>query len=156
GFVHDVVCTAASFAKRGARLFENAPVRGIRLTKYAGLMAQVGSAPHSRQVTALRLTADRYENRLSQKDVSAPLESPWPANLECLDLSVNWLGREEMEILTRADFLRLHTLVLNQNCLRQEGLRVLLDWPSLRHVRRLGLEHNVFRTVGMGPIDEMI
>jgi uncharacterized protein (TIGR02996 family) len=156
GFVQDVVCTALSFARRGARLFENAPVRGIRLTKYAGLMGLAGSAPHARQVTALTLIADRYENRLSQEDVSDLIEYAWPANLESLNLSVNWLGREEMEILTRADFPRLHTLILTHNYLRQEGLRVLLDWPSLGHVRRLSLVHNVFRTIGMGPIDEMI
>jgi uncharacterized protein (TIGR02996 family) len=156
GFVRDVVCTAASFARRGARLFENAPVQGIRLTKYAGLIAQVTSAPHTRLVTAVTLTAERYENRLSQEDVAALSESAWAATLESLDLSLNWLGREEMEVLTRSDFPRLDTLILNQNYLRQEGLRVLLDWPSLRHIRRLGLFHNVFCTTGMGPIDEMI
>jgi uncharacterized protein (TIGR02996 family) len=156
GFIRDVVCTATSFARRGARLFENAPVRGIRLTKYAGLVAQVASAPHARLVTAVTLTADRYENRLRREDVTAIVESAWPAILESLDLSGNWLGRAEMEILTRTHFPRLDTLILNLNYLRQEGLRVLLDWPSLRHVRRLGLADNVFRTVGMGPIDEMI
>jgi uncharacterized protein (TIGR02996 family) len=156
GFVQDVVCTAASFARRGARLFESSPVRGIRLTKYTDLITEVALAPHSRLVTAVRLTPDRYENRLSQEDVLALAESAWPAGLERLDLSGNWLDREEMEILTRADFSRLHTLVLDRNYLGQEGLGVLLEWPSLRHVRRLGLLRNHFRTVGMGPIDEMI
>jgi uncharacterized protein (TIGR02996 family) len=156
GFVRDVVCTALSFARRGARLFENSPVRGIRLTRYAGLVGLAASTPHARHVTALTLSADRHENRLSREDVSDLVEYAWPAHLENLDLSVNWLGREEMEILTRAEFPRLHTLILTQNYLRQEGLRVLLDWPSLGHVRRLGLVHNVFRTIGMGPIDEMI
>ena len=78
GFVQEVVCTAASFAKRGARLFENAPVRGIRLTKCGGLLAQVASAPHSRLVTAVTLTVDGYENRLSNEDVAALAESAWP------------------------------------------------------------------------------
>jgi uncharacterized protein (TIGR02996 family) len=156
GFVRDVVCTAASFGRRGARLFEKAPVRGVRLTKYAGLVAEAASAPHSQRVTAVTLTADRYGNQLGQEDVQALAESAWPANLESLDLSHNWLARAQMEIFTRVDFPRLHTLVLNFNYLRQEGLRVLLAWPSLGHVRRLGLVHNVFRTIGMGPIDEMI
>jgi uncharacterized protein (TIGR02996 family) len=156
GFVEEVVCTAASFANRGNRLFENAPVRGVRLTKYAGLIGQVTARPHSRLVSSVTLIADRHEGRLTSEDVRAIGESAWSANLEILDLSCNWLGQPEIEILTRADFPRLHTLILNQNYLRQGGLQILLDWPSLRHVRRLGLHHNVFRTHGMGPINEML
>ncbi len=156
GFIRDVVCTADSFIKRGGRLFENAPVRGIRLTKYAGRIAEVTLTPHAQRVTAITLYTNRCEERLTREDIPALAESVWPATLESLDLTGNWLGRAEVEILTRTEFPRLHTLILNHNYLRQEGLRVLLEWPSLRHVRRLGLAHNVFRTIGMGPIDEMI
>jgi uncharacterized protein (TIGR02996 family) len=152
GFVEHVVCTAASFARRGARLFDNAPVRSVTLTAFSNQVGLVATVPYTSRLRALTLNAERYEERLTPAEIQQLAASPHVANLEMLNLVGNWLGGPETERLTASTgFPSLHTLELGHNYLGHNGVEQLLAWPELKHVRKLALNANALGSMEQRP-----
>jgi uncharacterized protein (TIGR02996 family) len=152
GFVEHVVCTAASFARRGARLFDNAPVRSVVLTAFSKQVGLVAQASHTSRLRALTLNAERYEERPTPAEIQQLANSSHVGNLKTLNLVGNWLGGPETERLTASSgFPQLHTLELGRNYLGHNGVEQLLAWPELKHVRNLGLFANALGSMNQRP-----
>ncbi len=148
GFIDSVSLSVEQFEKHGAKLFELAPIRRIRLTDVGQRAASLAKLPQLERVRELVLCgAD-----LTEVGVQSLTLSPYLHSLELLDLSFNGLGDNAMSHLAEAHLPKLHTLLLNDNRISQHGATRLLQAPLQLHI--LDLSANVIHAGGLAAMVE--
>jgi uncharacterized protein (TIGR02996 family) len=143
GFVESVSLDAGAFVRRGASLWDVAPVRGVRLTNAWEEIDKLAAAPHLGRVRSLLLSG----NYLGTDEAVTLFGSPHLARLEELDLSTNHLRAAAMAALARCpQLVGLRVLDLTGNDVGSGGVAALAASPFL-----YGLEVLRLRSAGVGP-----
>jgi uncharacterized protein (TIGR02996 family) len=148
GFIDSVSVSVEQFENHGAKLFDLAPIRRIRLTDVGQRARTLAKLPQLEQVRELVLCgAD-----LGEASVLALAQSPFLHSLELLDLSFNGLTDNAMSQLAEAHLPRLQTLLLNDNRLGDVGATRVLR--AAFRLRLLDLSANVVKGATVAALVE--
>lgn len=129
GFIEGMSLSGRAFISLGAALFDDLPLRAVRLVAIAWYMQELASTPHLARLQRLNLTG----NRIDSAGIRALLQSPFVQGLQVLDLSGNRIGAEG--IPADASCTSLRVLNLKQTGLTAAAARILAECPAFAQLQ---------------------
>jgi uncharacterized protein (TIGR02996 family) len=149
GFLERVEMSAEVFLKRGAEIFDLAPVREVHLRGARGRLQEIGSCPHLARLQGL----DLQNNILLDDDMADLMHSPHLGQLRRLGMANNEITCEGLRTLfAGVEMPDLYSLDLHLNRLRAETLLVLRDCGVLAPLEALDLRSNMLLDDGVEPL----
>ncbi len=139
GFVESVGLPAPAFLAHASALCHAAPLRHLKLSSAALVIAQVAASVYLARMTTL----DLEDNELGDEELQALLASPYLGTVTTLLLWSNQIGDNGARALAHATALpRLARLDLSANAIGDEGTRALATSPLLARLALLDLQRN--------------